>query len=304
MSRFESSMHREWLAVTLLTVLGAGLRFWGFGALGLNHFDEGIYALSGLWSLSPSGLAGLDPIVIAYAPLDSRSWSDSATWCLGSPISRRSWPRPSVGWQPSRLRPGSVVGRSAWGRSCGSGAGGACDAHIAFSRKAPTDVPFGLAWLIAIGLGGRFLEKPTYLRPCAGTRCGVRPAVQIQWMADGRDRRPRGVCGFGLSLRSAALVVVHEVASVGLRFPPLSLLAAGVALLSYWPWYRFVENHGGYLALVAHHRSYLGGAARWLPYWKQQQAQLAPLGRPRSERVHVVGGLARQRLVARGSAGG
>src|SRR5262245_12331845 len=68
MPRLDPSTQRECLAVFAFTMVGAGLRLWGLGDLGLNHFDEGIYALSGLWSIASGQLAGLDPMVIPYAP--------------------------------------------------------------------------------------------------------------------------------------------------------------------------------------------------------------------------------------------
>lgn len=277
MSRFESSMHREWLAVTLLTVLGAGLRFWGFGALGLNHFDEGIYALSGLWALSPSGLAGLDPIVIAYAPPGFPILVGLSNLVFGG--------SDIAAILASTLCGVATIPVAAWlgRRTFGVGGGAAAAAlvalampHIAFSRKALTDVPFGLAWLIAIGLGGRFLEKPTFLRALA---LGLGVGFVQQFKYNG------WLTGVIVALAAFAGLVCHSELRrswLSLRSllwgpVPLSLLAAGVALLSYWPWYRFVENHGGYSALVAHHRSYLGGVSRWVPYWKQQQAQLVAL---------------------------
>ena len=63
-----SSLRREAVIVALMTLVGAVLRFWGPGRLGLNHFDEGIYALAGLWIQSPKGIAGISPEVVAYAP--------------------------------------------------------------------------------------------------------------------------------------------------------------------------------------------------------------------------------------------
>src|SRR5690242_17123770 len=63
-----SQPRRELLCVLGLTVLGAGLRFWSFGQLGLTHFDEGVYATAGLWEQLPRGLAAIDPAVIPYAP--------------------------------------------------------------------------------------------------------------------------------------------------------------------------------------------------------------------------------------------
>ena len=36
-----------------------------------------------------------------------------------------------------------------------------------------------------------------------------------------------------------------------------------VAAVVYWPWFAFVDSHGGYWALLAHQRSYLGGLSSW-----------------------------------------
>ena len=44
------------LVVIALTLLGAVIRLWSPGRLGLVHFDEGIYALAGLWSLLAAGI--------------------------------------------------------------------------------------------------------------------------------------------------------------------------------------------------------------------------------------------------------
>src|SRR3954470_3338494 len=63
-----SPSYREVLIVLILTLVGGMIRLWGLGRLGLTHFDEGIYAIAGLWAVSPRSLAGLDPTVISYAP--------------------------------------------------------------------------------------------------------------------------------------------------------------------------------------------------------------------------------------------
>src|SRR6516162_1737243 len=62
------SSRREWIVITAMTLIGAIVRFWGFGRVSLTHFDEGIYAFSGLWIAEKQGLFALDPIVIPYAP--------------------------------------------------------------------------------------------------------------------------------------------------------------------------------------------------------------------------------------------
>src|SRR5206468_662627 len=53
-----TSLRAELLVILALTVVAAVPRFYNFGREGLTHFDEGVYALAGLWSLSPRGLAG------------------------------------------------------------------------------------------------------------------------------------------------------------------------------------------------------------------------------------------------------
>src|SRR4051794_27679669 len=68
MSEYRSSQAREWLLIGLLTLVGAVLRFWAFGRITLDHFDEGVYASSGLWIAADDGPLGLDPMIIPYAP--------------------------------------------------------------------------------------------------------------------------------------------------------------------------------------------------------------------------------------------
>src|SRR5579871_1913836 len=60
--------YRAWPAVVGLTLIAAIERLGGFGRLGLDHFDEGVYASAAFWSLRPGGLASLDPGLIPYAP--------------------------------------------------------------------------------------------------------------------------------------------------------------------------------------------------------------------------------------------
>ena len=43
------------LAIGIICVVAFVLRAWKFTTLGLTHYDEGAYALSGFWSLGSSG---------------------------------------------------------------------------------------------------------------------------------------------------------------------------------------------------------------------------------------------------------
>src|SRR4051794_6883549 len=59
---------RNCLLITVVSLIGAVLRLWAFGRLSLVHFDEGIYAFSGLWMAAEHGPLSIDPMVIPYAP--------------------------------------------------------------------------------------------------------------------------------------------------------------------------------------------------------------------------------------------
>src|SRR6478735_1039202 len=63
-----TNARREAAIIAGMTLVGAVLRFWTPGRLGLNHFDEGIYAFAGRWSLVPKGIAEVAPELYAYAP--------------------------------------------------------------------------------------------------------------------------------------------------------------------------------------------------------------------------------------------
>ena len=59
-STTRSSHRREILVIVLMTMIGGLIRIWSPGHLGLVHFDEGIYALAGLWPVLPGGFWGID----------------------------------------------------------------------------------------------------------------------------------------------------------------------------------------------------------------------------------------------------
>ncbi len=269
----DTSFHRrEATLVAALTLLGAILRFWGPGRVGLNHFDEGIYALAGTWIRSPRGLAGMSPEVIAYAPplfptLVGVSYlffgiSDVGAILVSQVLGTLTIP--AVGW----------VGR----RTFGPGAGAAAAAlaaisgpHIAFSRMALTDSTFLLCWVLALGFGGRFLERPGILRAIPlGLMVGLAQNAKYNGYLTG------GIVGFTAIW---GLVVPSSLGRSGSwRAIAYGLIAAAIALAIYWPWYQFVQAQpGGYAALLKHHQSYLSGPSEWSSHWKLQTAQATAL---------------------------
>ncbi len=263
---------REWTIIGILTLCGAALRFQGFGQLGLTHFDEGVYAIAGLWSVMPGGLASFDPQVIAYAPAGYPLMVGVAYLVFGVVDSAAIFVStvcgvltiPVAGWVGLRtIGPGAGTAASAFAAFS--------TAHIAFSRKALTDAPFLLLWLIAIGLGGRFLESPRLGRALLfGLAVGLAQNVKYNG----------GIVGAIIILAALLGLFVDpkiRERSAVLRTFGFGALAALTAALVYLPWYVFVERHGGYADLLRHHRSYLGGASSWLPHLKQQLAQVVAL---------------------------
>ena len=264
----EDRPRREWLAVAALTAIGFGLRSWPVGQLGLNHFDEGIYALVASWSLLPKGLAGIDPTLIPYAPPGYPILGGFAYWLLG----RSDGAMIAVSQVAGTL----TIPIVAWlaRRTFGAGAGFAAAAfcafsgpHIAFSRMALTDASFLLAWLLAIGAGMRFLERPGFVRAVLmGLAVGLTQEFKYNgWLAGGIVA---GSAAWGALIRPEG----RKVASI-LRTFGWGGLAAGAAWLVVWPWYAFVEANGGYSALLRHQRSYLGGLDDWWPNLTAQADQ-------------------------------
>jgi dolichyl-phosphate-mannose-protein mannosyltransferase len=256
--RSDTGAGREALVVAALTTVGGLLRLWSIGRLGLVHFDEGIYAMAGTWVLSPRGLSDLDPTVISYAPpgfpflvgLSYALLGVSDLAAIGVSIATGTLTIPVIGWLAYRT----------FGRGAGAAAAAFAalsGSHIAFSRMALTDVSFGLFWIIAIAQGQRFLERPGPIRAATlGVAVGAAQLFKYNgWMA--------GAVVAATAIIEPLVRPDHRSARRQLDVSGWGLLAAMIAAAVYWPWFRFVEVHGGYAALLAHQRGYLGGISSW-----------------------------------------
>ncbi len=259
---------REILVVIAFTVIGGLLRLWSIGRLGLSHFDEGIYAASGLWIFSRNGILDLDPSLIAYAPPGFPFLIGIAYFVLGASdvsailvsIVAGTLTIPAVAWLAHR--------------TFGSGAGGVAaaflalsGAHVAFSRMALTDTSFLLVWVLALIQAQRFLEKPCALRAgLLGLAVGLAQLFKYNgWLA-----------GAAVVLSAAVWMVLHPAqwrTALTAATWGWGILAACVAALVYCPWFAFVQSHGGYSALLAHQRGYLGDFASWPGQLAVQLAQ-------------------------------
>src|SRR5579864_7146083 len=267
MTKSDSSLRREIAIVLVLTAIGAVLRLWSFWGLGLQHFDEGVYALSGLWILSPHFLAGIDPTVISYAPPGFPILVGLAYLLFG--VADLSAIAVSVLCGLITIPVAGWLGR----RTFGPGAGAAAAAfaavsgeHVALSRMSLTDVPFLLFWLASIGVGARFLEKPGFGRALIfGVLVGLAQNFKYNgWLA-------------GVVVGMVVLIDCIAKRRDASKEIVYGLVAAIVSTIVYTPWFLFVDRHGGYASLLAHHRGYMGGLAEWWPHWKAQMAQSVAL---------------------------
>jgi len=159
-------------------------------------------------------------------------------------------------------------------RTFGSGAGAVAAAftalsgpHVALSRMALTDASSLLFLVLAVGQGQRFLERPSPTRAVwLGLAVGAAQLFKYSgWIS-------------GAIVASSAVLwlIVHPQERRSMSTIATWVWGFGAALVAgivYWPWFQFVESHGGYRALLAHHRSYLGGLSSWPGHLSVQLAQ-------------------------------
>jgi dolichyl-phosphate-mannose-protein mannosyltransferase len=262
----------EWIPILALTLIAALARFADFGRLGIDHFDEGIYALVSTWPLGRDGLAGISPELIAYAPpgypllvgMAYLLFGPSDVGAVAISILAGTATIPIVAW----------LARRTFGPSAGVAAAGfvvVSGLHVTFSRMALTDATFLLTWLVAIGLGGRFLERPGPLRAILfGLSVGAAQLCKYNgWLVG-------PIVGLTALLGPFVSKAERDRKRL-LRTFGWGALAAVVAFAVYWPWFRFVDTHGGYSALLKHQRSYLGSLASWPSHLWTQLCQIEAL---------------------------
>ena len=249
---------------------GSGPQVWGLPRLGLSHFDEGIYAIAGLWSVSPRGLTSLDPTLIPYAPPGFPILVGVAYLGLG--VSDLAAILVSI------LAGTLTIPAAAWlaRRTSGAGAGAAA---------AGTGGVFGLSCrLLPHGAHRRLVSA------LLDSGTGLRPAFSGTARALPRDRpgTERGPAQWFKYNGWLLGVFVILAVCLGILVDPshrpriraiwgYGLLAVLVAGAVYWPWFTFVESHGGYAGLLRHHQSYMGGFSSWLPHLRLQLEQMAAL---------------------------
>jgi 4-amino-4-deoxy-L-arabinose transferase-like glycosyltransferase len=259
----------EWPLIGLLTLLGAIVRLWSFGRLGLTHFDEGMYAMAALWITQPKGLAGIDPAAVMYAPPGFVTLVGLGYLLFGFadlvPI------LVSILAGIVAIPLAAAVARQAFGAGAGVAAAALAalsGPHVAFSRMALTDALFLDTWLLAMLAGARFLARPGIGR-AIGLGLAVGLAQNVKYNG--------GLAGIIVAIAAGVGLLVERGPTRAIRLLGLLVLAGLIAGLMYLPWAVFIERHVGYAKLAAHHRGYAGGLLDWPAHLNTQLAQVVAL---------------------------
>ena len=264
----------------LLTLAGAVVRAWELPRLGLSHFDEGIYAIAGLWSVSPGGLTSFDPTLVPYAP-------PGFPILVGLPI----WGWASVTWRRLvSIRCGTLtIPAAAWlaRRTFGSGAGAAAGAlvafsgfHVTFSRMALTDVSFLLCWFIGTHLRPAVSwNGPTCTAIALGLSVGLTQGFKYNgWLLGAFVVLAAGAWGSSWTRRNA--IDGRLRADLGFRAP------RGVSFQepSTGPGLPTSNRTADMPGLLKHHQSYMGSCpVRGCPICGPTRTSGSAFGRTRLE---------------------
>lgn len=269
MSPLSPASRFRWL--TALLVGAFALRLGPPGSLGIDHFDEGVYASAGESLFASIPNLSIDPGIIPYGPPMVAVPIAISDFLLGG-ASDIAAILPGIllgtvavflAWRLARLAFGDSAALASAVLLAASGMA------IAFSRSALTESVFVVAWLFAMLAGARFLRRPG---PSGAILLGIGVGLSQLTKYNG------GMTGLIVALTAVLdfLLVSRgtpEGAGLFRRRIFWGIFAAGLAAAIYAPWFLFVEDHGGYRDLMRHHGSYVDGPGRWLANARLQLAQ-------------------------------
>lgn len=246
-----TSSERAIVAAIFLT--GLLLRLLATDRLAVEHFDEGVYT-STLWYDYQTGEPW--PARHLYAP-PLLSWLMRMADMVPGLHARAAFVPGILTGALTTLVLWFMV-REWFGKSAGLFA--AClvafsDFHIMSSRMALTDVPVLFLICLSVSCGTRGIARQS-LRSMvwAGLTCG------LAWWTKYTGWLPLAIVGSGSSLwwiwrgrRELSLI----------RLLSLQLAMLSVSVIVWLPWWWRLQDLGGYAAVAANHRGYLGTAATW-----------------------------------------
>ncbi len=279
--RSHSNSRAQWLLLTVIVAVGAGLRFEGLHELSLSQYDEGVYVHNGIQAAFGKPLDYNFDLPLHAPP--------GFPWAIGAVCWLLQAPWPTAGTVVSALAGTAtipvvfLIGQ----RLGSSGAGLAAaallatsDLHVAFSRMALTDVPMTLWFTLAVYCVLRLDE----VLGCPGTRSAGFAAWRAScWtgstalcIALAWNTKYNGWMPAVVALAACTVCAARSAAKLPQMSGPLPsrrcwqllvrlALASCLAAACYLPWYLFVERNfpGGYAAVTDHHRTYIGGWSTW-----------------------------------------
>ncbi len=242
----------RWLQILIVLLCALALRAVWLQRVAVEHFDEGVYA-SNVWFDASEGFAWpgrhfyappLVPALIEWSILLFGSGSlgtmlpgvlaGTATVALAFHVAGR-WFGKEAAWPTAILATLSEF-------------------HIIYSRAALTDAVFCFFCLLAVYLGTEAARFAHWRRAiAAGVACG------LAWWSKYTGWLPLAI----VSTSVAVWFVMHGRAAMRFRSVVCVVLMGLVALLVFSPVLWQLQSVGGYAAVTANHRNYVGGLSLW-----------------------------------------
>jgi 4-amino-4-deoxy-L-arabinose transferase-like glycosyltransferase len=249
-------------------LLGFFLRVWNFSQLGLTHFDEGVSAWSGFWTLHKFAGPALYPWQKLFSPPGYFGLVGIAYWLSGGPSAQAAIAINILGGTATVVLVW-WTGCRWFGRRAGlfSAALVACsEFQIAFSRTALTDTLFAFLFLLALAMIAMWMERE---RPAFALLAGL--AAGAAWNVKYHGWLALAVAAAVIAL---ALLTGKVERAKAKRFIFLWGLMAAVAVACFLPWFLQVQIHmGGYGEVEAFHGKFLD--FHWISnFVRQAQEQI------------------------------
>lgn len=269
-----SAAKERWF-LGLLLLVAFGLRAWDLGSAGLDHYDEGAYVFSALGWSDASQPHRLFPGQDRFAPPGYFGLVTLAYWIAGAPSD-------TAALMVNVLFGTFSVGLLYWLVRGAFGPAQAAVAatllaldeyHIGLCRAALTDVVFAAAFMLALGLSCRAIERRSY-----GGAVLAGLAVGFAWNTKYHGWLVVPVCAAALLCHA---LFRSERDRRWLGALPIGVVIGAVAALCYLPWVLHVQGEpGGYEGLARYQRGFLN--KHWIDNLVEQFRQQAFLDGPLS----------------------
>ncbi len=264
------SLGISWIEVVLiliLIILGFCFRAWELSNIGLDHYDEGVYAFSALGITDSSQPLRLSPEQIKHSPPIFFCLVGLSYYLFGGPSDTAAI---FVNVLLGTLTILAVwwIGRVWFGKPAGVTAAALLtfsEYHIALSRSALTDVAFAFFFVVALAA-----IMYAFQRQSIGFAILAGLVVGLAW-----NTKYHG--WFALLISGTALLLYSWYQRTNgvskLRFFFLWFVIALIAAACYLPWALYVQSQpGGYAELAQHQREML--SRYWFGnLWQQIQMQ-------------------------------